>query len=133
MKTIQSKAGELILVPIPKEAIQFWIDRQFNNLYWSDTKNEGRYKRTGKIKSCLVELNVSTKTNIEIIGLSSQLTEEQAKELVEEKTIWMDIIRYQGDEISYVYAKEALHSLIESSDIVLTEDQDCLILLKKEK
>lgn len=68
------------------------------------------------------------KNNYAIIGLLSQMTEEQAKGFVEHTVIWMDITRYRGKEMGYILAKDALQSFIESSGLTYTSEQDILII-----
>lgn len=65
-----------------------------------------------------------------IIGLSSTITEEQAKELVGEAENMMGGYKnyFTPKVASYYLAKESLNSLIRYSGLTLGKDQDCLIL-----
>lgn len=116
---IPTKEGEkMLLVAVPKEATDFRISKT-GLVYYIPGYSNG-------IK--LYEVPNSS----EIIGLASEISEEQAKGLV---TYMDDLFDHFGDVFRagknpkwYNTAKEAISGLIESSGLILTDKEDVLVI-----
>lgn len=144
-RTFKTKEGETILaVVVAKDSFNFQLHEQAISYFISDGEYWKRIREM--IDMNLIDMNlIDDHSYLEdvgtIIGLLSSLTEDQAKELVKEpltamvlsikhllgywnysnKRVWDKRI---GDFGSFPFrtAKESLQSLIESLELILTQD-----------
>lgn len=84
----------------------------------------------GKIEE--INTGIWEKYNLIQVGLSSSITEEQAKDLVKSERFngFTYYSNYNDPGNVVLWAKYSLELLIESSGLTIGKDQDCLIILK---
>jgi hypothetical protein len=112
---IESKPGtKLLLVAVPKEAINFTLDED-QDLYYTYQKKRRRIQ---------ISDGFNDESYYEIIGLASQLTEEQAKPL------GFKSIEYKDDEQKdrIFTDKQSIMMDIDMSGLILTDNEEALII-----